>query len=159
MRWWALAFCIFLIACGQAEVEQTAVQPSEPAVQESANNGLKCVAQLDTERVTAYIKEGFIRLDSEPSGAHIINTIEDYYAWGDESPRGMTVNLKTVDPELATDFVPPSTDEMLARLKISRSQCEPFTLSQDLFVPPSNIQFADMSEMIAGMAQGMQQTE
>ena len=175
-----IVLCLFLFACGES---QPAAEPnqvasgesqvnSEPApvqqekkapVEETTSlfdlanaltNGLpvKCVSTKEGMTATLYFKGKNVRMDTSPVDAHGIYTQEWMYSWsgnvGSKMKMADLVKLGGQAPQTK------SHDELVSEAQNPDMACESVSISDDMFVPPSDVNFQDLGALLSevGMA-------
>lgn len=185
MRKLLVILCLFLVACGSGEPVQqaqtesapaaeqanVAEQPSVPVEQESKSafdlssaltQGLpvKCVSTKDGVTATMHFKGKNVRMDTSPVDAHGIYTEEWMYTWsGNVGTKMRMEDLKKLGEQAAASQQAKGRDDLVSEVQSPDVDCESASVSDDLFVPPSNVQFQDLGALLSevGMAipQGM----
>lgn len=127
------------------------------------NLSLQCsFTSDDGAATTAYIKAGAVRVDTKtgtPDAASMIMKDKKIYFWQVSQKTGtmMTVPSITVTPAPTNSVAHPtgtSGDEgqnVLTMLEKFKNSCKTATIADSLFVPPADVKFSDMSEMMHGM--------
>lgn len=172
MRLIPVVLLLFLLSCapqapvvegdGSPSVDETAreaVDKTVPEVQDAPGIDLteafmkgtpiKCTTKVGEQTSTLYIKEEKIRMDTMPADAHGIYTKEMMYTWTRD--KGAMMNLAEVEQiagRMGDEYEPQRPADVVAKAEQSNAECEPATVSDELFSPPADVQFQDMTEIL-----------
>lgn len=134
-------------------------QAADNATVASAFNGsgsIKCDYNQTGGLVgTAYVKGGKVRIDGMVNGAsaNVIYTSGKVYSWGQASGLSYGVVIDAPTAGAAASSVP-TTAEMQKQFTSGTTSCVNFTADDSLFVPPTSIQFKNISDLQKMMPAG-----
>lgn len=123
----------------------------------SKSLSLVCGFTDDQGRMTkSYIKNGAVRADvtgktAQESGSVIVKDKKMYY-WTDDKKTAFTMDL--TDQQLSGQAVPtgtsgqPQQQNVMAMLEKYKNACKPGVVSDSLFVPPTDVKFSDMTQLL-----------
>lgn len=177
--WIVLVVVLLLLAAGAVGYYKFAhKEPTENAmmgeehggvfgsIQDALTRNLSLQCQFTSDEgvaTTAYIKAGAVRVDTKtgkPDASSMIMKDKKIYFWQDAQKTGtmMTVPSITVTP-LPTSSVKPTgsasaEDEganALSMLEKFKDSCKVASVADSLFVPPADVKFTDMSQMMRTM--------
>ena len=149
MKWIVLVFLI-LVACAPKPAPQPVAV--DFSVAEELGKPVKCVSEADGQTSTIYMKGSQMRMDTMPADAHGIYTSDALYTW--RGSEGMTIkieDLKKLAAEQGEKVSLPSQEQIIAKAKQENSKCESSDVSESLFVPPENVKFEDLGELMKQM--------
>jgi hypothetical protein len=164
---------VFLVACESQQaqetvqdqqmeevVEETAQEPTQETAVEVKNEMLnlakalemgqsvKCTTSFEGQTSTTYWKNDNMRMDTETADAHGIYTKDVMYTW--TGKQGVMMKLEDIEKMAqnaqAQTQPAPRTKEEIVQENVD-VQCEPFNVPDSMFVPPSDVEFQDMSEI------------
>ncbi len=164
---------VFLVACESQQaqetvqdqqveevVEETAEAPAQETTAEVKNEMLnlakalemdqsvKCTTTVEGQTSVTYWKNDNMRMDTETADAHGIYTKDVMYTW--TGKQGVMMNLADIEKMAqnaqAQTQPAPKTREEIVQENVD-IQCEPFDAPDSMFVPPSDVEFQDMSEI------------
>ncbi len=154
MKWLAILLLI-LIACAQkpAVVQQEIPEQKEEVVDFSSaaqlGKPIKCVSEHEGQTTTIYMKGSQMRMDTVPSDAHGIYTSDMMYTWrGNEGMVVKMEDMKKLASEQGEAFTPPSQEQVVAKAQQENAKCEPSDVPESMFMPPENIKFEDLGELM-----------
>ncbi len=126
-----------------------------------------CTIKTDGRVSKIYIKgdkirfEGDTTIDGKQAGkTYFIQNGQYSYMWNDQSNKGLKFPTESEDvndesPEdnspQAETAKPFDLQAMKAQWENSNYQCQPQKLNDDIFMPPANIKFQDMSQLMKTM--------
>ena len=175
-----IVLCLFLFACAEsqpaAETSEAASSESqassEPAPVQQEKNApveektgvfdlagaltkglpIKCVSTKEGMTATLYFKDKNVRMDTSPVDAHGIYTQEWMYSWSGNV--GSKMRLEDVAKLGAQVPQTKSHDELVSEAQNPDMDCESVSISDDMFVPPSDVNFQDLGALLSevGMA-------
>jgi len=161
MKWFTIVLLVLLVACAPKPVPQpTAPESIDISVAENLGKPMKCVSEVEGQTSTIYLKGSQMRMDTMPADAHGIYTSDALYTW--RGSEGMTIkidDLKKLAAEQGEKVSLPSQDQIIEKAKKEKAKCESADVPESLFVPPANVKFEDLGEMmkqIDASAKGMQ---
>lgn len=110
----------------------------------------KCEMTMPEGTATMYINGKNSRVDSMTQGqeSHMINDGTYLYAWS--GSEGMKMKLEKIE-EAASAGQSTQTPEDFATQPGVDVQCRPTTVSGSMFMPPSNVEFTDLTAMMEQM--------
>ncbi|VVB80869.1 Uncharacterised protein [uncultured archaeon] len=159
MKWELIVLLIFLVACAKP-----AVQPASKSdmldITKAVQLGkpIKCVSEQSGQTVTIYMKGSQMRMDTLPADAHGIYTEDAMYTWQGRQGTIMKMeDVKRMSAEAGQQYKPKTQEEVIENAKKVNSKCEPAEVAEAMFVPPSDVQFQDVGEMIKQI-EGMTKT-
>lgn len=158
---WFVLFLV-LIACSPEEIVSSDVAQADREVQGDGElasgsdwsgmimSGAKCVSVQDGQTATVYFKGGRMRMDTLPADAHAIYDDEMIYAWTGQT--GSKMSRKDLEKlqGMASQQSFKSQEDVSAEMQRPGVDCKPASVSADVFVPPSSVQFMDLGEAIKG---------
>jgi len=172
-----LATLLFLLAaCATQEAEPTSERVMEEFVGEDAGDqmmkqtevaekpvdsemlnlakalemgkSVKCTTTFEGQTSTTYWKNDNMRMDTETADAHGIYTKDVMYTWSGK--QGVMMKLADIEKMAqnaqAQTQPAPKTKEEIVQENVN-VQCEPFSVPDSMFVPPSDVEFQDMSKI------------
>ncbi len=160
MKWLTIIFLVFLIACAPKPAPQPSPEAVDISVAESLGKPMKCVSEVEGQTSTIYMKGSQMRMDTMPADAHGIYTSDALYTW--RGSEGMTIkidDLKKLAAEQGEKVSLPSQEQIIEKAKKENAKCESADVPESMFVPPENVKFEDLGEMmkqIEASAKGMQ---
>ncbi len=117
----------------------------------NGNGSIKCTyTDVESGAVsTIYVKNGKVRVDAEVEGATAsgIYGMDMMYSWG--MMGGTQYGFKFAANAADAQANVPTKAELQALASDSGAVCAPSDISDSLFVPPSDIQFQDMTTATA----------
>lgn len=165
MKWQVIVLLVLLIACAKPAVEQKTEQTTEvvemeevkeaPAESETVDiasamklgKSVKCVSSQEGQTATIYMKGSQMRMDTMPADAHGIYTPDTMYTWKDKQGMMMKMeDVKRMAAEAGHPARPKTQEEIIASQ--ANVKCEPASVDESMFTPPSDVQFQDMGEML-----------
>jgi hypothetical protein len=164
MKWQLIILLIFLVACAkpveQAETPEQIETPEEVKqpvakqdmmIAEAVKLGqpIKCVSEQAGQTATIYMKGSKMRMDTSPSEAHGIYTEDTMYTWqGKQGTMMKLSDIKQMSAELGQQYQTKTQEEVVANAEQSNARCEPADVPESMFVPPSDVEFQDLGEMM-----------
>lgn len=115
----------------------------------SKSLSLKCEYPAGETMVTAYIKGNSIRIDSrggEDNNTSAIMKDNQLWSWDDKKGEGIVMPLVQPDGEEKSD-----SEQIINDLEQQKQNCQPAVVADSVFVPPANIKFTDLSEMMKSL--------
>jgi len=116
-----------------------------------AGGSFECTMQLEGAEVKMYVKDGKHFSEATVNGKKwdSIYNGEYMYSWDVESKQGIKVNVKEMQdsaPEQgdAAAYTPSKMQESATKVL-----CKKASISDSKFVPPSDVEFQDIAEMMA----------
>ncbi len=110
-------------------------------------SGAKCVSSKDGQTATMYFKGGKVRMDASPVDAHAIYDDDMMYAWtGTQGTKMSRADLEQMAKKAGQQIK--SQDQVKSEMQDPGVNCEAASVSNDLFVPPSNVEFIDLAQMM-----------
>lgn len=164
---------VFLAACDSQQAQETSqdqqIETQELVVEETAapetttevsnemlnlakaletGQSVKCTTSFEGQTSVTYWKNDNMRMDTETADAHGIYTKEVMYTWSGKD--GVMMKLEDIE-RMAQNAQgqtqpAPRTKEDIVQENVD-VQCEPFSAPDSMFVPPSDVNFQDMSEV------------
>lgn len=145
-----------LVGCAQsaqnepsplAQVERTPV-----GMQEAISKGLpiKCISEQAGQTATVYFKDGLMRMDTTPVGAHAIYTKDTIYSWMNK--QGTMMKLADVE-RMAQKYGSKVQTKDDVVMQNTNAKCTQEAIDDKMFVPPSDVEFQDMTEMLKQVEQ------
>lgn len=149
MKWYFVVLMVFLVSCSkpiaQPEIESDVLDISR-AVQ--LGKPVKCVSEQAGQTTTIYMKGSKMRMDTVPADAHGIYTEDLMYTWQAKQGSVMKISeIKQMSAE-AEEYKPKSQQEIIDTAQKVNARCEPAEISESLFVPPADVEFQDLTEML-----------
>ncbi len=178
--WGLLVIVLLLIAAGSLAYYKFAHSVKSPSmageehggvfntIQDALTRNLSLQCQFTADNgtaTTAYIKSGAVRVDTnpqKPDAQSMIMKDKKIYFWQVSSKTGsvMTIPSITVTP-MPTSSAVKSTESAqnqgsnaLSMLEKFKDSCKVAVVDDELFVPPTDVKFTDMSEMMKAMPSG-----
>ncbi|MEM3153954.1 MAG: hypothetical protein QW165_00085 [Candidatus Woesearchaeota archaeon] len=154
MKWQILLLIMFLIACAKPAIEQVKEpvakgEEIDMAIATKLGKPVKCVLDQKGQTVTIYMKGSKMRMDTMPADAHGIYTQDVMYTWkGDQGMMMRMDDVKRMSAQAGQEYRPKTQEEIVASAQQSNVKCEAAMIDESIFVPPSNIQFQDLSDMM-----------
>ena len=171
MKWEIIMLMLLLVACAKPAVpasetgtpapetpqaeQVAAAEPAAPATDMMGISAaiklgqpIKCTSTQADQTATIYMKGGKMRMDTSPADAHGIYTSDTMYTW--KGTQGMMIKMEDAK-KMAADaskIRPKTQDEMIANAEQSNAKCEPASVDESMFTPPSDVQFQDMAEVL-----------
>lgn len=108
---------------------------------------VKCTTTVEGQTSTTYWKNNNMRMDSDSVDAHGIYTKDVMYSW--TGKQGVMMKLEDIEKmakNAQSQQPAPRTKEEIVQENVD-VQCEPFNVPDSMFVPPSDVEFQDMSEI------------
>jgi len=166
---------IFLSGCTTGAPNQTATQTTIPSTDSAQNNfslkdaliqgkSLKCTFTTDQGTMTSWIKGKKVRVEGAMfetgSGGNggMINDGTSVYIWNDQDNQGTKFEIATLpSPQADNDQAQNSqqfkdvekwADDAQSKYKMD---CKEEVVNDSQFIPPANITFQDMSQIINKM--------
>lgn len=142
---------------GEFKEVAAAVQSGEAVECELTKEG-------DPTQIMYQIKGQKLRMTTanNPAGDAFMTVDGEYvYTWNPDTKQGMKFKVEPTENQTETeepeqqavpDFTNPELQEQFAQENLSMS-CEPTQLSDDIFTPPSDIEFADLGAMMQQFGQ------
>ncbi len=146
MKFWLIACLLLLAACAKQTGFEEKMMDMSTAVQ--LGKSIKCVSEQDDQTSTIYMKGSMMRIDTMPVNAHGIYTADAFYSW--IGTQGTVMKMSDLKKLSGQTYNPPNQQEIIAKAQQSNAKCEQFDVGDDMFVPPSNVQFQDLGEMMTG---------
>ncbi len=147
MKWIVLVFLIFLVACAPKPAPQPAAV--DLSVAEKLGKPIKCVSEVGGQTSTIYMKGSQMRMDTMPADAHGIYTSDALYTWrGSEGMKIKVEDLKKLAAEQNENVSLPTQEQVIEKAKKENSKCESADFAESLFVPPENVKFEDLGELM-----------
>jgi hypothetical protein len=146
---------LFLISCAKAptvEPEKTismsqAMQIGEP---------VECSFEQEDQTVTIYMKGSMMRMDTTPADAHAIYTEDTMYTWvADQGNMVKMSEMKKLASQLGEQYQPKTQEEIVAAAEEKGIKCTAAQVSTDMFSPPDDVTFQDMTEIMNQMSERM----
>jgi len=88
-------------------------------------------------------------MDTIPADAHAIYTTDMMYSW--TGTKGAMMNLAEVQliaDRMGQDYTPESAETVVAKAEAADAKCEAATVSEELFIPPTDVEFQDMTAIL-----------
>lgn len=166
MKWQVIVLLVLLIACGKPATQEAAhsdaeevahVEESKPVAESEAvdismavklGKPMKCVSSQEGQTSTIYMKGSQMRMDTMPVDAHGIYTADVMYTWSGK--QGMMMKMEDVK-RMAGEQSPykqPSQEDVVANAQKYNTKCETAMVDESMFIPPSDVTFQDMGEML-----------
>jgi len=171
----------FLLMKGKPVAPQTGVSVTQVPKEENKNVftsikdalskslSLNCSFTDDTGRVTkSFIKNGAVRADFtgktlQDTGSVIVKD-KKMYVWTADK-KGFTMELtdeqlsgKAVSTGSATNTTVPQQSNILADLEKYKNNCKSGVVADNLFVPPTDVTFSDLTQLMKAVPTGAQGT-
>lgn len=148
------------------EAPEVQVQP-EPVAEEKQDLvmaveegvSMKCVSATGGQTSTLQMKDGKLRVDTVPADAHAIYTKTMVYTW--KGLKGTVMNLgemRQIAENMGQEYEPESQEQVVAKAEAADARCERVAVSDDVFVPPVDVEFQDLTEVmrqLEGFVAGM----
>ncbi|MBI4144632.1 hypothetical protein HY493_00305 [Candidatus Woesearchaeota archaeon] len=114
----------------------------------------KCEMTMPEGTATMYINGKNSRVDAMTNNqeSHMINDGTYLYAWS--GSEGVKMNLEKIEQASASTGKSAQTPEDFATQPDVDVQCRPTTVSGSMFMPPSTVQFTDLSAMMESAMAG-----
>jgi len=163
MKWQLIILLIFLVACAKPveqaetpeqietpeEVKQPVAADMDIAAAVQTGQPIKCVSEQAGQTATIYMKGSKMRLDTSPSDAHGIYTEDTMYTWqGKQGTMMKLSDIKRMSEEAGQQYKPKTQEEVVTNGEQSNARCEPADVPESMFVPPNDVQFQDIGEMM-----------
>jgi len=157
----AIMLLVLLVGCGKnGTTEQTtATKTSDISGMDRAdvfNTGkeAKCTAKIEGNSAVFYVKNGKERVESStPSGDSVV--IFDgkmMYAWDAETKQGVMMDLEKMDKISESSTTETEVRDVGEMNKMAADvKCQAAKVSDDMFVPPSDVQLIDMVKLAEQM--------
>ncbi|MDO8601544.1 MAG: hypothetical protein Q7R62_00215 [bacterium] len=126
----------------------------------TGSGSIKCEYNQDGGLVgTAYVKGGKVRIEGTVEGgtANVIYGSGKVYTWGKSGgyDYGFIIDAPTAEAEVSAGAQAlPSRAEIENQFNNGSTRCENFNASDSLFIPPTNVKFQNMSELLNSMPAG-----
>ncbi|HLF54517.1 MAG TPA: hypothetical protein VI612_02250 [Candidatus Nanoarchaeia archaeon] len=149
MKFWMIAFLLLLVACAKPAGFEEKMMDISTAVQ--LGKPIRCVSEQDDQTSTIYMKGSMMRIDTMPVNAHGIYTADAFYSWiGTQGTVMKMSDLKKLTEDAGKVYNPPNQQEIIAKAQSANAECGQFDVGDDMFVPPADVQFQDLGEMLKG---------
>ena len=103
---------------------------------------LKCEYDAGQGKTTAYVRGGKMRIEGAWEGQkNYAAVIKDdkLYSWDSEKKEGVVIPLKTGEGEKTT------SEDIIGNLETQKNYCKVAVFGDDIFNPPTDIKFQDLS--------------
>ncbi|HMA79125.1 MAG TPA: hypothetical protein VKP88_08510 [Candidatus Paceibacterota bacterium] len=99
--------------------------------------------------------EAITRVDGEVYTSNMINDGQRTYIWSGTADGMQAMVMDTDMTEMSAEYeAGAATDARVDMEQTIEYECQPWTPQAAQFVPPSNLEFIDMNDMMEGMFQG-----
>lgn len=141
----------------QTDMEMTG-EMMELAKALEMGKSVKCTTAMDEQVSTLYFAGERMRMDTMPSDAHGIYLKDVIYTW--TGNQGIMMKMEAMketsdvsgEPHEMHDMHKMPTKDDIVQENVD-IKCEPFSVPESMFVPPSSVNFQDMSEMMKQLEQ------
>lgn len=127
----------------------------------ASNVSLKCDIADDDKKSITYIKNGMVRADitgkTQDENTGMIFKAGKVYFWNNVTLQGFTMDV----PEGSIDDLEDSigqggdgADDMIDAIEKYRDQCKTAAVADSVFVPPANVKFSSMNDMMQAKPSG-----
>jgi len=149
------AATILLTACNKTNPLQETVQKAKQKV--TQNQQMICTYEMDGEEIKSYMKKGKVR--TEMGDFITISDGEYIWSWSEKERTGTKMSVREPDEdeqpgkmEMPTKEEMQDINEMMKKMQEEmKASCKPASISDDKFVPPSDVTFTDMDEQMKKM--------
>lgn len=140
---------------GDGTSTQSQAEPFTGSIQEilALGSSYQCTANIDGVEQTSYVKNSMFYTETQFEGQAAFAIVKDdcMWSWTEQETQGMTMCFEPdeIDYEYEEDEpigIWDQDDELLPTDE--EFYCQPATISDDLFTPPSNIEFMSLSQMM-----------
>ena len=155
---WLILILVILAAC---TTQPQATETNEPNPQSAEAKAMdiatatqlgqpiKCTSMYEGQTSTIYMKGSKMRIDTMPVDAHGIYTEDTMYTWQGNQGMIMKVSeVKQMAKSQGTEYQAQTQDDVVQKAQQSNAKCEPASIPESMFTPPSEVQFQDLGKMM-----------
>ncbi|MBI4150961.1 hypothetical protein HY492_02435 [Candidatus Woesearchaeota archaeon] len=127
----------------------------------SSGTAAKCVVTSTDGEATIYVSGMNQRMDAMANGdtMHSIVDSSTIYIWTDRENKGFKMSKRAMEDTAsqASQYQGQTPETYASSAPDANVRCSPWVVSGSMFMPPSNVEFQDLDEMMAQVQQ-MQQS-
>jgi hypothetical protein len=162
----AISLVAFTLTGCFKKQEQTANQQSG-GIQNifGGNKGMKCVYEMNGQTVTTYVKGDKVRTEGVQTEGNSVDGMmisdgEWMYTWDSVSKKGTKMNIKQIEEmagddmtkEVESDEIPEDMQVEIEKMEDEfAAKCSNEKINDSMFVPPTDVEFTDMTQGIDEM--------
>lgn len=145
---------LFVISCAKApQIEEKTISMSE-AMQ--IGEPVKCVFEQEDQSVNIHMKGSKMRMDTLPADAHAIYTEDMMYTWvGNQGNMIKMSEMKKLAEQLGEQYAPKTQEDVVAAAEQKGIKCTAAQVASEMFSPPADVTFQDMTEVMRQMGERM----
>lgn len=143
---------MFLISCAKApQMEEKTISMSE-AMQ--IGEPVNCIFEQEGQTVNIQMKGSKMRMDTLPADAHAIYTEDMMYAWvGNQGNMIKMSEMKKLAEQLGEQYAPKTQEDVVTAAEERGIKCTAAQVSSEMFTPPADVNFQDMTEVMSQMSE------